>query len=260
MSDVLTPAPGIRYICYMHRTEHMCPKYSEHEGEWSMLRSAASKVMWVGRATVFLVGLSVILALVFGVASSALGANGGSFILGKAANSATRVTGLIGKVAAGSALVVKNPSGGSALDLSVGDPAADPATKTVAPMKVNSQQVVTNLNADQLDGKDSGQFATRLHALIKGSDGSLVRGNGVTAQFKTASPSAGGYEVLFDRNVTNCVYVATLASESAGRGGDGPAGEIGVRPLSTNPAGVAVSTFNSSGTLANNSFSLTVFC
>jgi hypothetical protein len=30
-----------------------------------MWRSAASKVMWVGRATVFLVGLAVILALVF---------------------------------------------------------------------------------------------------------------------------------------------------------------------------------------------------
>jgi hypothetical protein len=84
-----------------------------------MLRSAASKVMWEGKATVFVVGLSVILALVFGVTSSALGANGGSFILGKGANTATKVTGLVGKVATGSALVVKNPSGGSALDLRV---------------------------------------------------------------------------------------------------------------------------------------------
>jgi hypothetical protein len=44
-----------------------------------MIRTAASKVMWVGRATVFLVGLSVILALVFGVATTAMGANGQSF-------------------------------------------------------------------------------------------------------------------------------------------------------------------------------------
>ena len=123
-----------------------------------MIKSTASKVMWVGRATVFLVGLAVILALVFGIASRALGANGGGFILGKAANTATKVTGLVGKVATGSALVVKNPSGGSALDLSVGDPTADPSTKTVAPMKVNSQKVVTNLNADKLDGLDSTQF------------------------------------------------------------------------------------------------------
>jgi hypothetical protein len=124
-----------------------------------MFRSALSKVMWVGRATVFLVGLAVIGALVLGVASSALGANGGSFILGKAANSANRVTGLIGKVATGSALAVKNPSGGSALTLSVGDPAADPAIKSVAPMKVNSQQIVSNLNSDELDGKSSSDFA-----------------------------------------------------------------------------------------------------
>jgi hypothetical protein len=225
-----------------------------------MFRSALGKVMWVGRATIFMVGLAVILALVFGIASSAFARNGKPFILGKAANTATKVTGLIGKVATDSALVVKNPSGGSALDLSVGDPLANPSTKTVAPLKVDSQAKVANLNSDQLDGKDSGQFATRLHALIKGSDGSLVRGNGVTAQFKTASPPAGGYEVIFDRDVTTCVYVATLASESAGRGGDGPAGEIGVRALSTNANGVAVSTFNSSGTLANSSFSLTVFC
>ena len=38
-----------------------------------MVRSAASKVMWVGRATVFVVGLAVIMALLFGVATMALG-------------------------------------------------------------------------------------------------------------------------------------------------------------------------------------------
>jgi hypothetical protein len=47
-----------------------------------VLRSTVSKVMWVGRATVFLVGLSVILAMVVGLASSALAANGQNFIIG----------------------------------------------------------------------------------------------------------------------------------------------------------------------------------
>ena len=32
------------------------------EGWWVVLRSVVGKVMWVGRATVFLVGLAVILA------------------------------------------------------------------------------------------------------------------------------------------------------------------------------------------------------
>ena len=48
-----------------------------------MGRSVVSKVIWVGRATVFLVGLSVILAVIFGVASTALGADGEPFLLGK---------------------------------------------------------------------------------------------------------------------------------------------------------------------------------
>lgn len=49
-----------------------------------MIRNAASKVMWVGRATVFLLGVAVILALLFGVASSAFahGDNKGFFHLG----------------------------------------------------------------------------------------------------------------------------------------------------------------------------------
>jgi hypothetical protein len=131
-----------------------------------MLRATASKVMWVGRATVFLVGLSVIVALVLGVASTALGANGKPFILGKAANTASKVTGLIGKVATGSALVVKNPSGGTALELSVGDPAADPASKSVAPMKVDSQELVSNLNSDELDGKSSTDFAAAYKSTV----------------------------------------------------------------------------------------------
>ena len=60
------------------------PEQESRESERDkMLRSAASKVMWVGRVTVFLVGLAMILALIFGVASTALGANGDFFKVGK---------------------------------------------------------------------------------------------------------------------------------------------------------------------------------
>ena len=48
-----------------------------------MARSAFSKVVWVGRATMFMVGLAVVLALVFGAATTALGATGANLILGK---------------------------------------------------------------------------------------------------------------------------------------------------------------------------------
>lgn len=98
-----------------------------------MLRSAAGKVMWVGRATVFLIGLAVILAFLFGVASLALGANGKPFILGQK-NNASKVSKLV-------------KSGvGPALNLQVG---------SGPPMAVNSSEVVSNLNADRLDSKDA---------------------------------------------------------------------------------------------------------
>ena len=74
-----------------------------------MIRSAASKVMFVGRATTFMVGLAVIVALTVGVASAAFGANGGRLILGSLNNTATAITKLTGTVGGGPALQVSNP-------------------------------------------------------------------------------------------------------------------------------------------------------
>jgi hypothetical protein len=98
-----------------------------------MLRSAASKVMWVGRATVFVVGLAVTVALLFGVATTALGANGDFFKVGKS-NFASAVS-VLDKSGAGPALRLLVDSG--------------------APLAVNSSKKVDNLNADRVDGKDS---------------------------------------------------------------------------------------------------------
>jgi len=118
-----------------------------------MIRSAASKVMWVGRATVFLVGLAVILAVVLGVASTAFGANGGNFILGSLNNTATALTKLTGNVNGSAMQVVNNnpDANDSAVNLSV--------QSGEAPMKVNSTTKVASLNADQLDGKDATALA-----------------------------------------------------------------------------------------------------
>jgi hypothetical protein len=122
-----------------------------------MLRSAVGKVMWVGRATVFLVGLAVILALVFGVAATALAGTGvgATFNLGRT-NTVDAISKLVGSTAT-SMLMVDNNGTGTALDLRVGQ-GTDPTIKTVAPMKVDSQARVTNLNADELDGNDSTAF------------------------------------------------------------------------------------------------------
>ncbi len=140
-----------------------------------MFRSAASKVMWVGRATVFMVGLSVTLAVVFGVASTALAGNLDPLKIGSLKNVATKTTQLVGKVASGSAFVVKNPSGGSALDLQV--------NAGRAPLTVNAEAgTATNLSADKLDGKDSGTYLP----------GDLPAGTTVRGNFYIVDTSGGG--------------------------------------------------------------------
>lgn len=136
-----------------------------------MLRSVAGKAIRVGRATVFLMGLALMLALVFGVVSTAFGANGGNFILGSVNNTATAITRLTGTVGGGPALRISNPStaaGSTALDLQV--------ETGKAPMKVDSGTKVTNLNADRVDGKDT----TALGVTMKSAHG------------KTGDTSAGG--------------------------------------------------------------------
>ena len=119
-----------------------------------MLKTAASKVMWVGRATVFLVGLAVILALVVGMATMAFAANGNNFVLGVLNNSATAITKLTGNVSGKPALQVSNPNtgaGSKALQLDVAE--------GKAPLTVNATAgKATNLNSDKLDGLDSSEI------------------------------------------------------------------------------------------------------
>src|SRR3712207_2898074 len=125
-----------------------------------MLKSAAKKVMWVGKATVFVVGLAVALALTVGVASTALAGTGvgARFDLGKT-NTVNAVSKLVGSVA-GPSLQIDNNSqnaAATALDLKVetGRP----------PMRVDSQARVDNLNADRLDGFDSGELPGRVKSV-----------------------------------------------------------------------------------------------
>jgi hypothetical protein len=100
-----------------------------------------------------------------------------------------------------SALVLENPNGGSALQLKVNGGAA--------PLKVNSTAgKAANLNADQLDGRDSSEFARSLWARVK-DDGTLLAGKGATS----VQVGGGGYFVRFDRDITNCAYMATVGQQ-----------------------------------------------
>jgi hypothetical protein len=111
------------------------------------------KVMWVGRATVFLVGLALILALTVGLASAALAGTGvgATYNLGKT-NAVNAVTTLIGSVAGPSLKVDNNSADANATALNL---QVEPGK---APMKINSSAKVANLNSDKLDGKNSTAF------------------------------------------------------------------------------------------------------
>lgn len=114
-----------------------------------MFKRIARTVMWVGKGTIFLVGVAAIVAVGFGAAGVTVAGNGDPLKLG-AKNTATKNTVLTGNVAAGAALSVRNPAGGTALDLRTNAGAA--------PLKLNSSALVANLNADQVDGKSANAF------------------------------------------------------------------------------------------------------
>jgi hypothetical protein len=114
-----------------------------------MISSVANKVMWVGRTASMVLGLALVLAVIFGVASMALAAvPGDPFRLGRL-NTINALTELVGR-RDGAMLRVENNSTGAkahALNLQV--------ASGKAPMKVNSAAKVANLNSDELDGKDA---------------------------------------------------------------------------------------------------------
>jgi hypothetical protein len=114
------------------------------------MKTVIEKVTWVGRVTVFAVGLAVVLALTVGLATTALAAvPGDPFKLGKT-NTVNQISQLVGSTAS-SMLRIDNNGTGSALQLLV-----EPGK---APMSINTEAgTATNLSADELDGKDGSAF------------------------------------------------------------------------------------------------------
>jgi hypothetical protein len=90
-------------------------------------------------------------------------------------------------------------------------------------------------------------------AVVTGS-GILARGRAVTSAART---SEGRYQVIFDRDVRNCGYLATIADPGAAAP---PQGEIAASAVATNVNAVAVRTENSGGNPADRPFHLIVPC
>jgi hypothetical protein len=84
--------------------------------------------------------------------------------------------------------------------------------------------------------------------------GAAVRARGVASSAQTG---VGQYQVIFDRDVRQCTYVATLGDESASGPGNG---QISVTSAASNVNGVRVVTRDSEGAVADRSFHLIVSC
>ena len=116
------------------------------------MKTSQLRRVLVAKSTVF-VGLAMLVAVVLGAASTALAANGQSWILGQN-NVATAITKLGGALGVNGPTVQLTNNNADANDtaLSLNVEAGEP------PMAVNSSTRVTNLNADKLDGLDEAAF------------------------------------------------------------------------------------------------------
>jgi hypothetical protein len=86
------------------------------------------------------------------------------------------------------------------------------------------------------------------------SAGVLARGRGIASASRT---SEGRYQVIFERDVRNCAFIATIADAGAAAP---PQGEIAASALSSNVNGVAIRTENSNGAAADRPFHLIAPC
>src|SRR5215203_702840 len=158
-----------------------------------MARRIFSKVLWLGRATSAVVGLAVILALILGVATAALGAAPATtFKLGQI-NTSNAVSTLVGAVS-GSNLKIENTgtdANSTALELKV------PQGK--APLTVKAA------DSQKLEGKQASEFAAASHThsgedITSGTvneariDGAIARDGEIMPTVKANDGSGSGVD------------------------------------------------------------------
>ena len=127
---------------------------------------------------------------------------------------------------------------------------ANKANKTAKGAQSTAEGAQSTAEGAQSTAED----ATPLAAVVA-ADGSVVRGSGVTS----TNAKLGGnglYTVEFDRNLSDCVWVAQIGN------GDGTPtiyGEMSTF-LAGSPNGIFVQTASSAGVLADRPFHLLVHC
>jgi hypothetical protein len=89
---------------------------------------------------------------------------------------------------------------------------------------------------------------------VVSAGGQLVRGRNVVSVARTSS---GRYQVIFNRDVRNCAYIASLGDPSAA---SPSTGQVSTGSLGSNVNGVAVRTTAPNGDQGNRSFHIIVPC
>jgi hypothetical protein len=100
----------------------------------------------------------------------------------------------------------------------------------------------------------AGASATALWAVVRGN-GTLARASHVAL---TEQNNPGVYQVVFDRNITDCAFIAGRGAADSSSAAD--PGEISATRLPGGTTNVLVVTYNSAGTPADADFHLAVFC
>lgn len=153
----------------------------------------------------------------------------------------------ISKSAGGPTILIWNTRGGPAAQLTV-------SASNIAPISTNGQGLVTNLNADKVDGMDASAFARRLWAVVD-DDGTLLRDVGAAS----VTRAAAGYYVRFDSAIDQCAYSATIGKAGTSYPNSG---EIQAAHSTTNDAthDVLVTIRSDAGAVVDRGFSLIVSC
>jgi hypothetical protein len=97
-----------------------------------------------------------------------------------------------------------------------------------------------------------------LMSAVVNANGTLDRGSGVASSLRLGAAGSGTYEVLFDREVSTCTFVASLGNSTFTTF----LGEVSAvrRSGAGKENGVYVETNNSAGASADKPFHLIVFC
>jgi hypothetical protein len=116
---------------------------------------------------------------------------------------------------------------------------------------------ISQLSAAPLHRTTAPVVVTRSTSAIVFADGTLAAGPAGTKSDKLPGGIAGTYEVIFPRNVSKCVYTATLGDPNPTTAFPG---FITVDPRGTTPNGVFVKTYNTAGVSTDLAFHLHVLC